>query len=512
MPLPFALDHINLWLLDEDGALRADRLPATATRRRARCGSGISRQRCAAPPLARIVATHYHPDHLGNAAWLAARFGCPITMTQAEFLTAHAVFDERRRYALADICALFALPRHGGRACGRARRARQPLPARRARAAATRSTRMLDGDRVAAGRLALAGDRRLRPLARARRAYAADAGDARLGRHAAAEDHHQRRASGRPSPTATRSARFLHSLDAFEALPPDTLVLPSHGLPFRGIALRVAELRAHHAARLAELEAFATARRRAARRRGRAAGAVPAQLDLQQRFFAMGEAIAHLNHLWHRGPHRAPRRRRRSDPLRRVNCDRPPSPDNERDPRCPRRPPPSPGQPPTPPPSTIPSRSPNRSPSAAEKSAKLMGEFASRHAATAHAASPTSSASARRSWSSRRKMLANPARSPKAQMNLWRDYMNLWQASMLKMMGAPAEPVAEPAKGDKRFKHEDWHEHFLFDYVKQSLPDHRALAARPGRQRRRPVRARPRRRSTSSRASTSTRWRRRISR
>ena len=54
-------------------------------------------------------------------------------------------------------------------------------------------------------------------------------------------------------------ARFLRSLDAFEALPPDTLVLPSHGLPFRGIALRVAQLRAHHDARLAELEAFVAA-------------------------------------------------------------------------------------------------------------------------------------------------------------------------------------------------------------------------------------------------------------
>jgi glyoxylase-like metal-dependent hydrolase (beta-lactamase superfamily II) len=47
--------------------------------------------------------------------------------------------------------------------------------------------------------------------------------------------------------------RFLDSLERFERLPDDTLVLPSHGLPFRGIATRVAELRAHHAARLAEL-------------------------------------------------------------------------------------------------------------------------------------------------------------------------------------------------------------------------------------------------------------------
>ena len=65
-------------------------------------------------------------------------------------------------------------------------------------------------------------------------------------------------------------------------------------------------------------------------------------------------------------------------------------------------------------------------------------------------------------------MLANPARLAESQMNLWWDYMNLWQGSMLKLMGGATEPIAIPAQGDKRFKHEDWHEHFLFDYIKQS--------------------------------------------
>jgi glyoxylase-like metal-dependent hydrolase (beta-lactamase superfamily II) len=96
-------------------------------------------------------------------------------------------------------------------------------------------------------------------------------------------------------------ARFLRSLDAFEALPQDTLVLPSHGLPFRGIPLRIAQLRAHHAARLQEL---ATALASAGAPQS-AADIVPVlfrrPLDLQQRFFAMGEAIAHLNHLWRSG-------------------------------------------------------------------------------------------------------------------------------------------------------------------------------------------------------------------
>jgi hypothetical protein len=71
-------------------------------------------------------------------------------------------------------------------------------------------------------------------------------------------------------------------------------------LPFRGIALRVAQLQTHHADRLAELEDAVNA----AAAPVSAADVLPVlfrrELDLQQRFFAMGETIAHLNHLWHR--------------------------------------------------------------------------------------------------------------------------------------------------------------------------------------------------------------------
>src|SRR6478735_4220435 len=99
-------------------------------------------------------------------------------------------------------------------------------------------------------------------------------------------------------PDADPVQRFLDSLAAFEALPPDTLVLPSHGLPFRGIAARVAQLAAHHAARLAELQQWLAA----SRVPQSAHDVIPVlfrrALDVHQRFFAMGEAIAHLNHLW----------------------------------------------------------------------------------------------------------------------------------------------------------------------------------------------------------------------
>jgi polyhydroxyalkanoate synthase len=104
---------------------------------------------------------------------------------------------------------------------------------------------------------------------------------------------------------------------------------------------------------------------------------------------------------------------------------------------------------------------------AAEKSAKVMGEFAARNAGKAAVAGDELGLG-KAFMELAAKMLANPARLAEGQMNLWRDYMNLWQSSMLRMLGAPSLPVAEPAKGDKRFKDAGWHEHFLFDYVKQS--------------------------------------------
>jgi len=66
------------------------------------------------------------------------------------------------------------------------------------------------------------------------------------------------------------------------------------------------------------------------------------------------------------------------------------------------------------------------------------------------------------------KMLANPYKLAQAQMNLVWDYFSLWQHSTLRLMGLDTAPIAQPAKEDKRFKDEQWEEHFLFDFIKQS--------------------------------------------
>ena len=66
------------------------------------------------------------------------------------------------------------------------------------------------------------------------------------------------------------------------------------------------------------------------------------------------------------------------------------------------------------------------------------------------------------------KMLANPYKLAQTQMNLVWDYFSLWQHSMLRFTGMDIQPIATPAKDDKRFKDEQWEQHFLFDFMKQS--------------------------------------------
>jgi len=92
---------------------------------------------------------------------------------------------------------------------------------------------------------------------------------------------------------------FLDSINQMRSLPADTLALPSHGLPFTGIHVRIQQLIDHHDARLAEVM------QACALQPSSAADMLPVlfkrQLDLHQTTFAMGEAVAHLNYLWHRG-------------------------------------------------------------------------------------------------------------------------------------------------------------------------------------------------------------------
>jgi len=105
---------------------------------------------------------------------------------------------------------------------------------------------------------------------------------------------------------------------------------------------------------------------------------------------------------------------------------------------------------------------------AAEKGAKVIGDFAARQAQSGQSLTVDELGIGKAFMEVAAKMLANPYRMAETQMNLWWNYMNLWQASTIKLLGGAPDPVASPGKGDKRFRHEDWEQNFLFDYIKQS--------------------------------------------
>ncbi len=103
----------------------------------------------------------------------------------------------------------------------------------------------------------------------------------------------------------------------------------------------------------------------------------------------------------------------------------------------------------------------------AERSQKLLQDFAEKYKADGpQPADPLRLTQTFMDFTAR--MLADPNRLLQAQMELWQQYMKLWQVTAQRMMGQTVEPVAEPAKGDKRFADPAWKDEVVFDYLKQS--------------------------------------------
>jgi len=104
----------------------------------------------------------------------------------------------------------------------------------------------------------------------------------------------------------------------------------------------------------------------------------------------------------------------------------------------------------------------------AERSNKLLAEFLERqkHEPEATSVDPLNIGGAFLELTTR--MMSDPAKLAAAQIQLWQDYMRLWEATTRRMMGETAPPVAVPEKGDRRFKDPSWDENQLFDFIKQS--------------------------------------------
>ncbi len=292
MPLPFALDHINLWLLrDNDGWTVVD--------------TGIARPDVQAHwerifaevlegrPVRRLIVTHYHPDHVGLAAWLTERWGVAMWMSQAEFLTAHLVRSDLGAGDRSALARFFG--RHGlDEERVAAFTARGNTYSRGVPALPVSYRRIAAGDTIAIdGRswqvLVSEGHAPEHVSLHCPELGVLIAGDQVLPRISTNVSvwHHE--------PEADPLGQYLRSLEQFRALPAETLVLPSHGRVFRGLHRRLDALAAHHEERLASVLAACGHEPETAC--GLLARLFRRELDLHQLMFAMGEAIAHLNHL-----------------------------------------------------------------------------------------------------------------------------------------------------------------------------------------------------------------------
>ncbi|HRP98402.1 MAG TPA: MBL fold metallo-hydrolase, partial [Rhodocyclaceae bacterium] len=106
MPLPFALDHINLWAISDgpgwavvDTGIRSD--DTIAIWRRQFANAPDPR------PLSRVFITHMHPDHIGMAGWLTRKFDCKLWMTRLEYLACRVLVSDTGREAPADAVAFY---------------------------------------------------------------------------------------------------------------------------------------------------------------------------------------------------------------------------------------------------------------------------------------------------------------------------------------------------------------------------------------------------------------------
>jgi glyoxylase-like metal-dependent hydrolase (beta-lactamase superfamily II) len=296
MGLPFALDHINLWLLrDGKGWTIVDCGIANEATRAA--WETVFANELEGLPVTRVVVTHCHPDHVGLSDWLCSRWNAPLWMSTGEY-----GFARMMSGALPGVDGTAMLPhfqRHGlkDEATLEQLQGRKSYYPTLVPAVPAAYHRLQDGQVL---RVGAHGWRVITGFGHAPEHVSLYCEDLNI---LISGDMVLPRISTNVSvfavePEANPVQLYLDSLGKYAGLPEDTLVLPSHGKPFRGLHTRITQLQDHHRDRLEEVvTACATPQS--------ASDIVPIMfrraLDAHQLTFAMGEALAHLHKLWFDG-------------------------------------------------------------------------------------------------------------------------------------------------------------------------------------------------------------------
>ncbi len=292
MPLPFVLNHVNLWMIRDGNGWAVIDTGVTWEKARELWNEWLENY-----PLTRQIITHYHPDHVGLSGWLEQKTQAPLWMTQGEYLCALALANNVGNYSIDAMVELFR--QHG-------------LDNRRLDALVQRGNGYRKGfpvipatyRRIFDGDLLRIGEHEWQVIVGYGHApehasfYSKDlkvliSGDMLLPSISTNIPVKAANPYGNPLKD------FLSSLRRYLVLPDDTLVLPSHGRPFKGIHSRVNQLEKHHEKRCRILLDTCSTPRTACE-------ILPVIferdiVDTHQCMFAMGESIAHMNYLENQG-------------------------------------------------------------------------------------------------------------------------------------------------------------------------------------------------------------------
>lgn len=307
MGLPFALNHINLWLLrdemDVNGTLTHGWTVVDCGIDNASTREGwesVVNNHLQGLPVLRVVVTHMHPDHIGLAHWLCERFNALLWISATDYQSARVGLYDPQGFGSAASGDFYAS--HGLRDPEfhqhlQTRRSYYPTLVPRLPSS---YVRMMDGDS-----LLIQGKQ-----------WHCISGYGHAPEHIALHCPEKKllisgdmvlpRISTNVSvfsmePESNPLRLFLDSLKRYLPLHKDTLTLPSHGKPFQGLHTRVEQLMAHHDDRLNALRASCKDSTNGIC----ATEALPIlfsrSLDAHQLTFAVGEAVAHLHLLWRQG-------------------------------------------------------------------------------------------------------------------------------------------------------------------------------------------------------------------
>ena len=295
LPMPIALDHINIYLLDDgDSWVLID--TGLADTKSIEIWTNILKKYLSKRPIQKIIGTHFHPDHVGLAGWLIERTDAEFWMTQIEWLSA------RQAYLTVDSGASQAMSAFYKKAnlkpdlikiyedIGNDYRSMvTPIPLEYERI--EHSTSFKIGDRVwkpvfgsghspdhvsfycEKDRIMLGGDMllpRITPII----------------------------AVWWQEPNADPLKGYIEFLETLESIGSDALILPAHNRPYKELQTRVADLIFHHNERL-EITYEACKNENSAN--SIMQKLFTRKLDPFQTRFAIGETIAHINNLLKKG-------------------------------------------------------------------------------------------------------------------------------------------------------------------------------------------------------------------